>query len=246
MSHDVIVLIAAVELHAPLTLRHPFEGEVLTFGDDETPRALEVILTRRPTAIVLERVFAATSRGAALLSRLKADPALSDADIRVVAHDSDYVRVVRTAAPEPGAPFTSIEVPAQAVATAAGIPAADPAPASPAPLDYRGTRRAPRHAIGGTVEVLLDGNPATLVDLSFIGAQVVSPTILRPNQRVRVALPDEVGLIRFNAIVAWASFELPKSSATPRYRAGIEFTDASRPAVDAFIARHRAGADAPA
>ncbi len=70
----------------------------------------------------------------------------------------------------------------------------------------------------------IDGNPATLLDLSIVGAMVVSPTILRPNQRVRMSLPDESRPVRFSAGVAWASFEMPKGG--PRYRAGIEFFDA--------------------
>ena len=37
------------------------------------------------------------------------------------------------------------------------------------------------------VEIQLDGNPAQVIDLSVIGAQVISPTILRPNQRVRIS-----------------------------------------------------------
>jgi hypothetical protein len=230
MPADVVILIAAPELHSQLTTRHPVEGDLIAFGDDETPRVLEAILTRRPRMIVVERLYAATSRGAAFVSRLKADPNLADAEIRVVAHDSDYMRVVR---PSPGSPPPPVRP------VAAPEPEA-PVPVTP-PLDYRGTRRAARQAIGGKVEVLLDGNPATLVDMSPLGAQVVSLTILRPNQRVRIALPDELGLIRFNAIVAWASYELPKTSAAPQYRAGIEFTDPNRAAVDSFIARHRDG-----
>jgi hypothetical protein len=236
---DVIVLIAAVELHSSLTSRHSLEGELVTFGDDETPAALETIVTRRPQAIVVERLFAATSRGAALVSRLKADPTLSDAEIRVVAHDSDYVRVVRPAAGRAVQPAAAVVGAPAAISGPGVIPAPAPDPA-PGPLDHRGTRRSDRQAIAGKVEVLLDGNPATLVDMSALGAQVVSPTILRPNQRVRVALPDDVGLIRFNATVAWASFEL-QASGTPRYRAGIEFTDPNRSAIEAFIARHRDG-----
>ncbi len=84
----------------------------------------------------------------------------------------------------------------------------------------------------------MDGNVAILGDLSTIGAQVVSPTILKPNQRVRMALNDDLGNVRFNAAVAWASFEIPPSSG-PRYRAGLAFVDADAPAVDAFCIRHR-------
>ena len=42
---------------------------------------------------------------------------------------------------------------------------------------------------------MVDGNPATLVDLSTGGAQVLSATVLKPNQRVRVTLADERGTL---------------------------------------------------
>ena len=61
-------------------------GEVLTFSDNEPLKALEAITARRPNVIALERLFAATSRGAALINRIKADPALAGAEIRVVSH----------------------------------------------------------------------------------------------------------------------------------------------------------------
>ena len=70
----------------------------------------------------------------------------------------------------------------------------------------------------------MDGNVATLIDLSIVGAQVVSPTILKPNQRVRMALAEGKKPIRISCAVAWAFFELAKTG--PRYRAGIDFLDA--------------------
>jgi hypothetical protein len=88
------------------------------------------------------------------------------------------------------------------------------------------------------MEVLVDGNQAVLVDLSTLGAQLVSATVLKPSQRVRMALFDAKGTVRFNAAVAWASFEIPPDS-VPRYRAGIEFIDADPAAVDAYCARHK-------
>jgi hypothetical protein len=92
--------------------------------------------------------------------------------------------------------------------------------------------------VAGTVDVLVDGNAATLVDLSVVGAQVLTPSVLKPNQRIRMALPEESGAIRFNASVAWAKFEIPPQSG-PRYRAGIEFIDANANALDAYCARHK-------
>ena len=78
-----------------------------------------------------------------------------------------------------------------------------------------------------------------LVDLSIVGAQVVSASVLKPNQQVAVGLKDATANVRFNASVTWTSFEIPPNSG-PRYRAGINFTDADAPAVDAYCARHKA------
>ncbi|HEY7447940.1 MAG TPA: PilZ domain-containing protein [Vicinamibacterales bacterium] len=215
------VLIGAPELLPALRERTGLTGEVLTFSDQEPLRALEAIVTRRPEVVALERLFAATSRGAALINRIKSDPGLVDAEIRIVSHDSDYVRVSRR--------------PRAASTTTSTVVEAPPKPERP--LDWRGTRRAPRLRIRDGVEGLIDGNSALLVDLSSIGAQVISQAVLRPNQRVRMTLADESGVVRFNATVAWASFEIP--TGTPRYRAGIEFTDADAQTVGAFAERHR-------
>jgi PilZ domain len=210
------VLIAPSEHLQALMEREDFSG-AQAFSAQEALRALEVITRKRPDVVVLERVFAATTRGAALINRIKADPKLSTCEIRIVAHDSEYARVpVR--APEPAADGSAVAV-------------AAPAPAA-APLDQRGTRRAPRVRIVEGVEVAIDGNVATLIDLSVIGAQVVSPTILKPNQRVRISMGEANKPLRFSAGVAWASFELAKTG--PRYRAGLEFFDADADAVQQF------------
>jgi len=107
------------------------------------------------------------------------------------------------------------------------------------PLDNRGTRRAPRFRLSDTREILVDGNRGTLVDLSTHGAQLVTATVLKPNQRVRVSLADEDRPIRCSATVVWASFEIPTGS-TPRYRAALDFIEPDAGALDAFIRRHGA------
>jgi len=56
---------------------------------------------------------------------------------------------------------------------------------------------------------------------------------LKPNQRVRLWLHDPTRPIRFSGSVAWAAFEIPKTG--PRYRAGIEFVDASPDVMARFI-----------
>ena len=213
------ILIASPD-HLPLLKGRDDMTGARAFTDAEALKALEVITKQRPDVVVLERTFAATSRGAALINRIKADPALVTCEIRIVAHDSAFSKV---AARRPETAHSSGTATAVAEAPAG----------TAAPLDQRGTRRAPRFKVVEAVEVLIDGNPATLVDVSVVGAMVVSPTTLKPNQRVRMSLPDAARPIRFGAGVAWSAFEIPKTG--PRYRAGIEFYNPDTPAMERFI-----------
>jgi hypothetical protein len=220
------VLIGAADVLPSLKERaDAAAGEVLTFTDADALRALEVITKRKPAVVVVERVFAGTARGAALINRIKCDPSLLGSEIRVVSREDTHVWA--------GPRGSSV------AASGNGAPAVTSAHATTPvqPLDQRGTRRAPRFRLSGEMEVLVDGNQAVLVDLSTLGAQLVSATVLKPSQRVRMALFDAQGTVRFNASVAWASFEIPPES-VPRYRAGIEFIDANPEAVDAYCARH--------
>jgi hypothetical protein len=219
-------LIAAPDLLPTLKERTGAgDGELLAFTDAEALKALEVITKRRPAVVALERLFAATPRGAALINRIKADPSLSGSEIRVISHDTEYTRVsARRPDPAPGGSGA-------AVAAVTAVPAA--------PLDQRGTRRAVRHKVAGKVDVLVDGNPATLVDVSTVGAQLVTGVVLKPNQRIRLSLPEGKAAIRLNASVAWAKFEIPPGSG-PRYRAGVEFVNGDPEALAAYCARHKA------
>jgi hypothetical protein len=103
-------------------------------------------------------------------------------------------------------------------------------------MDWHGTRRGPRYHIRPGIEMQFDGNPAMVVDLSAYGAQVVSPTVLRPNQKVRISLPSDDFVMRFRGTVVWAQFELTQ---VPQYRAGIEFTDADARAVELFCKKNK-------
>jgi len=225
MAADCTVVIAPDGRMGALVERLRAEpGELVTCPDSDIPRALDVILERRPPRVAIERLFAATSRGAALLTRLKADPALADLEIRIVAHDSDYSRV-------------SPRRPAGTDLTA--VTPAPPPPVDAVSLDRRGTRREQRSAMADGVTILVDGTPAQLVDLSVLGAQVVSTSVLKPNQRVRVSMVDERVTLRFHAVVAWAAFELPRGRSAPQYRAGLEFSGADADGIGGYALRHR-------
>jgi len=163
------VLIAPAEHLGGLQEQRGLKG-AQAFVDTDAHSALDVITRERPKLIAIERDFASSRRGVALMNRIKADPGLSASEVRIV---------------------------------------------------Y--SRRAPRFRVPD-LHVIIDGNPALVIDISMIGAQVVSTNALRPNQRIRMSLEGEQGL-RFNAAVAWATYELPVEG--PRYRAGIQFHDAN-------------------
>jgi hypothetical protein len=235
MSEPCTVIIGAQQHLDSLKERADSSGEVLTFTDEDAIAALAAITARRPQVITLERLFAATSRGAALINRIKDDPLLAAAEIRVVSHDGSYSRVSpRRAGQNAGGSKTAEPAQASQVVEAE----AALAPATPAPqLDYRGTRRAPRFRMIDGTEAQLDGGLAKVIDLSVFGAQVLSQQALKPQQRIRIVLADDLGIVRLNASVAWASFEIPKG--VTRYRAGVEFKDPEAKAVEAFCMRHK-------
>jgi CheY-like chemotaxis protein len=203
------VLIASPEFLPALKERKEL-GETVAFADTDALKALDLITRERPKVVALERDFAATSRGSALINRIKADPSLTECEIRIISHDNGD----GTASPD-----AVVESAAPAVVAA--------------PLDQTGTRRAPRFNIADGVEVQVDGKPAALINLSLVGAQVISPTILKPNQRVRFILADKPKAVRVGSVIAWAAFELPKAG--PRYRAGVEFLDPDQAAVQKII-----------
>lgn len=211
-----IVLIGPSDALPALRERVDQSAELHTFSDAEALEALDHIIRTKPRIVALDHEFSNTSRGLALINRIKDDPTLTDCEVRVVAHDSALNRVAvrRT--------------------SGSAVAVEEPRP----PLDQRGTRRAPRVKVRDGVEVLVDGNPAVLVDISTVGLQVLSPRMLKPNQRVRVTLPQGKGAIRCGGAIAWASFEMPKGQPT-RYRAGIDLANGDPDAIAAFAQKHK-------
>ena len=74
------VLLTTVLIAEPNQLvalrERPDYTEAQAFTDAQTPAALEAILINRPDIVVVERIFASKSRGAALINRIKADTSL--------------------------------------------------------------------------------------------------------------------------------------------------------------------------
>ena len=223
------VLIAAPQHLPVLTERSDF-SEALTFPDSDALAALEAITRQPPKLVAVESVFAATPRGVALINRLQTDPALLSCEIRIVAHDTGQSEQLRSSTREIPGPKTN---PVTAAETSNSVTAVETAVAASSGLDQHGTRSSQRFAMIEGLTVLLDGNPARLVDLSLCGAQVIASAMLKPNQRVRILLTSG-GRARIGAAVQWANFEVPQGG-KPCYRAGLKFIDADPQLIAGFI-----------
>ena len=215
-----IALIAPSDALPGLLERLDPSAEVQTFAESEALEALDHIIRTKPALVALQDEFADSSRGQALINRIKDDAQLNAVEVRVMAQNAAQNRVaVKRGTHGGGGSAVAVDEP--------------PKPA----LDQKGTRRAPRIRIKDGVEVAVDGNPAALVDLSIVGAQVVSPTVLKPNQRVRVTM--ENGKVKCAGAVAWAAFEMPKGMPT-RYRAGIDWgVTPEGPNVESFAKKNK-------
>src|SRR5688572_12409224 len=123
------VVIAASNLMPSLRERLAEDGALVVFPDTEPIQALQAILEHKPSLVVLERLFAATPRGAALINRIKNDPQLGHAEVRVMSHSGDYRRVV--AKPSGAPPPPQVDAPAASDGGAVAIDA-PPAPAAAA------------------------------------------------------------------------------------------------------------------
>lgn len=202
------IVVGSRDLLAPLNARMGVtSGAVTVFPTDDIRAALDTILGAHPRYLVIDHEFSQSPRGTAMIDRLQADPGF----------EATEVLIVRGTEVEP-----------------LGVTGSASAPEL---LDWRGTRRVPRIRIRAGVQAQVDGSTADLVDLSTLGAQVVSGTALKPNQRVRFTLPADAGE-RLVATVAWANFELPKGRPSPQYRAGLEFSGADSRPLEQFCLVH--------
>lgn len=211
----LIVFVAPEEIVATWSAGAGASGDALAFTDDDAHRALETIVSRRPRVVVLDQLFAASAHGAAFVYRLQTEPSLREMDIRVLSRDR-FGALASTPSSSRGYPSL--------VALAH-------------PIERGPIRRAARMKLSPAVETLVDGHAAQIIDLSIMGAQMVSPTVLRPNQRVRILLPDTNAAVRLQAAIAWAAFERPDLANSPVYRVGLQFIDPDPQALESFFAR---------
>jgi hypothetical protein len=219
-ASDLTVVIADPFRLRAIRYMPPFTGRVLYFSDSNLGSAFESIRAHQPRVIALESNFAHTPQGRNFVDRVQRLP-LSESAVHILSLTNGE---------------WTTRLPSHAAVTTVSAAPRTPAAAAAASIN---TRRVPRFPVLDPLAMKVDGLKMDLVDMSIMGAQVLSAPVLRPNQRLRVTLPDEDNsCLSVSAYVAWSAFELPKNALQPYYRAGVEFTDAAVQALEAFCKRH--------
>jgi len=210
-----VIVIARAEHEVALRKRLGSEPSVALFSDADALKAFDAVDAHPPKILALDRTFAFTARGAALVSRLKGDQRMGAIDLRVLTEDetnSPAILETKTTLGLEGAVLKTSH-----------------------PLDYCGTRRAPRFPITDNAGVVVNGENGTLVNLSSTGAQLLVHMRLRPSEPLRLALVDSDAEVKVRGVVAWSSVEADNGALA--YRAGVEFINPDALSLDAFCVR---------
>jgi hypothetical protein len=117
------------------------------------------------------------------------------------------------------------------------LPAPTPAPKAP-PVQPAAPAETAVAVAPPALDIHLDGVVALLVSLSPTGAQVLSPSPLRPNSLVKVALPFDGGTIACKGKIEWAQLETSSGGGGLQFRAGVNFSNVDETALAAVLARY--------
>jgi hypothetical protein len=192
---------------------------VAVFSETEWMGVQDSVLARPPEVLIMQAAFAATSRGATLVSALKAKPREHGTAVRVFIED---------------------EVKSPLILTETELPPIDALLETSRPLDRAGTRQAARYPMNRR-DVTVNGDAGQMIDLSVSGAQVQVALRLRPLKVARMILQGEDGEIKLQGTVAWAIAVPDKGTIT--YRAGIEFVNPDKKKLSAYCAKYGGAPD---
>ena len=181
-------------------VRQHFESDpsIAVFDASETIPPVGIVAARAQMLLVVGRAFVELPAGVEFLDRFRETN--GTAEVRVLAEGANGVPSV--------------------LDHAVGHPAHLTLRAESHPLTRGPVRRAMRVDMPDDALALVNGVSARLVNLSSMGAQVLSPGVLRPGEQVHVRLP---GSPRVRATVVWSAYELPRRGGQPCYRAGLSF-----------------------
>jgi hypothetical protein len=236
MPTDLTICVADVSRLAAIRGGLQLSGRGTWFNSANLASALDAIKANEPRLVLLDAVFAQTQQGGVFTKRIDA-LGLPECVVRLIIRANGAwttsPRETPVLADEP--PISKL---IQAPSPLAAAAVAEPAPEAPS-SGGANTRRAPRFPMLETLNAVVETGHASLVNISVLGAQIVSLPVLRPGQTVKIALPDAAEMLRLTANVAWSSFQQTKEG-TVVYRAGVAFTDAAQETLDNYCKRYGA------
>lgn len=192
------VIISKSQIAARVRQHVGADPAVVVFDASEGIPPLNVVSAKAQMMLLVDRTFGALPAGNEFVERFRETNAT--AEIRVI---------TETASGTPTLLEQAISGPAHVALRATSLP-----------LRQMPARRAPRIRMPDDAEVVVAGKAARLVDVSPLGAQVLSENVLKPGEHLWVRLSDEP---RRQAVVVWSNFEFLPNSRDARYRAGLEF-----------------------
>jgi PilZ domain len=235
MPSDVAIVIADPISMGAIRETASIPGRMMPFGSNSLGSAMESVRAYRPKVVALDALVAQTPSGMTFLDRVEQLGIPKCKILLLAEHDGQWSTMPRGSAGN----LT------QARSAGAPAPSKRAVPARPAAAEIVGTRRVPRFMVRDSLDVTVESGCAHLVDISVLGAQVVSLPVLRPGQKIKVSLPDTDDTLNVIAQVAWSLFERPQLQVEPHYRVGLEFTDAAQQALEGYRQRHCADQPIP-
>ena len=201
MPSNISVVIATTVRMPAIQSVSLFSGRVIRFTDNKLAAALESIQLNHPRLIAIEALLAQTPAGKGFIERVERLGLRGSAIHLIVQSNGKWTTTPYNVEPAAGAADAGG---AHADRKAAII--TTPAAAAAA-LKGANTRRAHRFKVLESLNAVVENKQANLVNISILGAQVVSQPSLRPNDNVKIALPDGDETVRLTAHVAWSVFE---------------------------------------
>jgi hypothetical protein len=228
MPSDLTIVVADVTRMAAIRSGLRVPGRVAYFASSSLGSALEAIQTHGPKVVAIDAAIVQTQQGSGFVKRVESLSMPNCAIRLIIQNNGAWKTTEREVAPPPDTTAVS----GGAAGSRPAVPAGPP----------QNTRRAPRFPMVDAINAAVEGGQASLVNISVLGAQLVSVPVLRPGQTVKIALPDANELLKLTANVAWSTFQ-QTAQGNAVYRAGVMFTDAARETLDDYCRRY--GAENP-
>ena len=227
MPSDITIVIADASRMPAMRNALTLQGRAMWFPGNKMGSAWESIQLNHPKLVVVDAQIGETPQGQALLERVE----------KMSVHGTSIRLIVRGNGSWLTEPYKRDAVTAVEIFESRDIVEAAEQTTAPAVTPAK-TRRSPRYQVIEPVSLKIESGDASLVDLSVIGAQVLSGPILRPNQTITIALPDPAKPIRLTAQIAWSTMQQTRERPDAHFRAGMEFSDAAGSVLAEYCRRY--------